>query len=133
MTENVAVAVLNPSLEELLDKIIKACGEAKGKDTVLLDVSKISDIAQYFVIVSGRSDRQVQGISNKIIQSITEMGIAPTSVEGLEEGQWVLMDTGDVVVHVFYEPTREYYDLEGLWASAKRLEVGSKNGGREAA
>ena len=121
MTDNIAVAVLNPSTEEVLEKIIKACSETKGRDIVALDVSTISDVTKYFVIATGHSDRQVLGISNKIVETLSEVGVEPDSVEGLDQAHWVLMDLGDVVVHVFYEAARSYYDLEGLWATAKRL------------
>ena len=127
MTNNIAVAVLNPSVEEVLQRIVKACSETKGRDLVALDVSKISDVTRYFVITTGHSDRQVQGITNKIIEALSQVGIEPDSIEGLDQAHWVLVDLGDIVVHVFYEPTRAYYDLDGLWASAKKIEVADES------
>lgn len=103
--------------------IINACADAKGKDISVLNVSKIFGIADFFVIVSGRSDRQVQGITNRVMEALEQSGVTPVAIEGFEDGQWVLVDYGDVVVHVFYEPLRERYDLEGLWSSATKLQI----------
>ncbi|WP_041443165.1 ribosome silencing factor [Syntrophobacter fumaroxidans] len=93
----------------------------KAADVVLLEVSKYSSFADYFVICSGKSGRQVQGIADSIERSLKEAGIRPLGVEGLREGQWVLMDYGDVIVHVFYEPVRFFYDLESLWSEAETV------------
>ena len=117
----------------VMKRIVSAASDAKGRDIVVLDVSKVSDIASYFVIVSGRSDRQVQGISNRILDGLREEGTKPFSTDGLDKGHWVLMDFSDVVVHVFYEPMREHYNLESLWASAKRVKVDSLVVSRRAA
>ncbi len=94
---------------------------SKGLDLVVLQVSKYSSFADYFLICSGKSSRQVQGIADNVEDSLREMGIKPLGVEGKKEGHWVLMDYGDVIVHVFYEPVRYFYDLESLWADASRL------------
>ena len=112
------------STTEVCRSVISSCKEAKGQDLKVLSMSPISDIAQYFIIVSGRSDRQVQGISNRILEDLQGCGgPKPHSVEGMERGHWVLIDLGEVVVHVFYEPQRAHYDLEGLWAKAPSLDV----------
>ncbi len=93
----------------------------KALDLVVLEVSKFSSFADYFIICSGKSSRQVQGIADNIEGSLRERGIRPLGVEGKHEGHWVLMDYGDVIIHVFYEPVRCFYDLESLWADASRL------------
>lgn len=93
----------------------------KAADLVLLDVSGFSSFADYFVICSGKSGRQVQGIADNIERGLKEIGIRPLGVEGLREGQWVLMDYGDVIVHIFYEPVRYFYDLESLWSEAETV------------
>jgi ribosome-associated protein len=90
---------------------------------VLLDVSEISSFADYFLICSGRSSRQVQGIADRLEEALRELGIRPLGVEGRREGHWVLMDYGDVIVHIFYEPTRSVYDLESLWSEAKLVDL----------
>lgn len=106
-----------------VNQIINACAEAKGQDIKVLDVSSMFDMADYFVVASGRSDRQVQGIANRALDALSTLGVTPVSVEGLEEGHWVLIDAGDIVLHVFYEPLREHYDIEGLWNKARRLQI----------
>lgn len=110
-------------VEDIVACVAHSCSEAKGKDITILDLTKISDLASHFVIVSARSDRQAQGICNRVLHDLSSIGLEPMSVEGLENGQWVLLDLGEVLVHIFYEPLREYYDLEGLWAKAKRVSL----------
>jgi len=107
----------------VLKRVVEACEDVKGQDVAVLDVRRISDFTDYFVVVSGRSDRQVQGITNRVVEELHQLGIDTYSVEGYEDAQWVLIDCGDVVVHVFYEPVREYYDLESLWIQAPKVEL----------
>ena len=97
--------------------------DRKAYDLVLLDVSAVTSIADYFIICSGRSDRQVQSIAQGIEENLKKEGVLPISVEGLTWGQWVLMDFSDVIVHVFYQPVREFYDLDGLWSHAPCVEL----------
>lgn len=118
---------------DLALKILECCSDAKAKDLTLLDVSSVFDLASYFVIVSGRSDRQVQGISNRILATLHEAGIEPTSRDGYDEGHWVLMDYGDVIVHVFYEPVRDHYDLERLWKNSLKVNLPQTLDNRHAA
>ena len=82
-----------------------------------------TSIADYFVIVSGRSDTQVRSIGEHIEDVCRKSGYRPLAVEGLRHGQWVLVDLGDILVHVFYAPVREFYDLERLWSEAPRREL----------
>lgn len=100
--------------------------ENKAQDPVLLDVSAFSSFADYFVICSGKSSRQVQGIADHLERRLSELGIKPLGVEGGREGHWVLMDYGEVIIHIFYEPVRLFYDLESLWSGAKRVPWESK-------
>jgi len=107
------------------EKAILCAGEAlrfKALNLVLLDVSRFSSFADYFIICSGKSGRQVQGIAENIETELKTMGIKPLGTEGKREGHWVLMDYGDVIIHVFYEPVRCFYDLESLWSEAPRVE-----------
>jgi ribosome-associated protein len=108
---------------KIASAVINACVEAKGRDISVLDVSKIFSLSDYFVIVSGRSDRQVQGITNKILTCLEESGLTPFSVEGEEKAHWVLLDYGEVVVHVFYEPVRVFYDLDSLWSHSRKVDL----------
>jgi len=93
----------------------------KALDLVVLDVTGLCSFSDFFVICSGKSSRQVQGIAENIQESLRKEGIRPLGIEGHREGQWVLMDYGDVIVHVFYEPVRLLYDLESLWSEARRV------------
>jgi ribosome-associated protein len=122
MKDNLALVVKDDAdSRTTLKRVVNACEEVKGQDVSVLDVRTLSDVADFFVVVSGRSDRQVQGITNRVIEELLRSGARPTSVEGYEEGQWVLIDCSDIVVHVFYEPIRDLYDIESLWMRAKRL------------
>lgn len=93
-----------------------------------MDIRGLSSIADYLLICSGISDRQVQAIATSIEEGLAKKGIKPLGVEGISGGRWVLMDYVDVVVHIFYEPIRSFYDLEGLWADAPRLEISRAQG-----
>lgn len=107
----------------LVDIVVSACLEAKATNPLALDVQGASDIADHFVIVSGRSDRHVQGIANRVLDAAQQRGISPITIEGFEKGHWVLIDLGDVVLHVFYEPLRSHYNLENLWAEARPIDL----------
>jgi len=97
--------------------------DKKAYDLELLEVSKLTSVADYFLICTGRSDTQVRAIAQHIEASLATEGIRPLAMEGYPRGQWVLMDYGDVVVHVFYQPIRAFYDLEGLWMRAPRVRL----------
>jgi ribosome-associated protein len=96
----------------------------KALDVVVLDVRQVASFADSFIICSGRSHRQVTAMAEHIEQELKSQGIKLLGLEGLREGHWVLMDFGDVIIHIFYEPVRTFYDLEGLWSDAKRIDLG---------
>ena len=98
----------------------EACDDRKAANIVLIRVEEISSIADWFVIASGRSDTQVRAIAEAVETAGRARGRRPLWVEGLSHGQWVLLDYGDIVVHVFFGPVREFYDLERLWSKAPR-------------
>jgi ribosome-associated protein len=99
----------------------RAAADKKGRDPVVLDVSRILGIVDAFVIASGANDRQVRTIADEVEAKVKEAGgPAPTAVEGRADASWVLLDYGDVVVHVFLEETRAFYDLERLFRDAPR-------------
>lgn len=104
-------------------RCVRAALEHKALEVVLLDVAGLTSFTDFFLICSGKSSRQVQGIVDKLEDTLAGLGLKPLGVEGRGEGHWVLMDYGDVVIHVFYEPVRVFYDLESLWSDAKRLTV----------
>jgi ribosome-associated protein len=99
----------------------QAALEKKAFDVTILELKKASSLTDYFLICSGRSDRQVQAIAQSIEEKMGEQGIRPLGEEGMREGRWVLMDYDDVVIHIFYDQVRRYYDLEGLWIEAPRI------------
>lgn len=92
--------------------------DRKAYDLLLLDVGQCTSLADFFLICTGRSDTQVQAIAQSIQENLSQLGRKPRTVEGMSTGQWVLIDYGDVVVHIFLESTRAFYDLERLWARA---------------
>lgn len=110
-------------LGQSLKRYVQAALGRKAIDLVLLDVRNVTDVADVFMICSGRSHRQVSAIAEHIERDLRKNGVKPLSVEGVKEGHWALLDYGDVIVHVFYEPIRQFYDIEGLWADAGRIDV----------
>lgn len=104
-------------------RMLDAALDKKALEPVLLDVRGLCGYTDYLFIVSGRSDRQVDAITEGIRTHLANRGVRPLGVEGQGAGQWALLDYGDVVVHVFHHPVRERYDLEGLWIDAKRIEL----------
>lgn len=103
--------------------LTRAALEKKACDLVVLDVHEQTSIADYFIVCSGRSDRQVQSIAQGLEEDAAEAGVKPFAVEGAQRGHWVLMDFSDVIVHVFYQPVRKFYDLDGLWGHAPRAKL----------
>ncbi len=108
----------------VLAAAVKAAGAKLGDDIVALDVAESLAVIDYFLIVSGRNTRQVATIVEEIEEETKRLaGRGPLRIEGLRDATWVLMDYGDVIIHVFLEETRRYYDLEHLWSSAPRVDT----------
>jgi ribosome-associated protein len=114
---------MKQNMDHELDLYIKAALGKKAMNLVALDVHELTSFADIFIICSGRSNRQVNAIAEHIQIDLKKHKIKPLSVEGVGDGHWVLLDYGHVIIHVFYEPVREFYDLEGLWLDAKRIET----------
>lgn len=93
----------------------------KAEEVMILDVRGLTTYADYFVLASGASNRQVMSIADGVEEKMKEAGHRALGIEGYSQGHWVLMDFGDVVAHIFYEETRGLYDIEGLWAEAPRI------------
>lgn len=111
----------NPKAKALSKTIAKLLLDRKAQDVAILDVRGIASYADYVVIASGESDRQVMAMAENVQQKLkTDENMTPVGFEGMETGQWVLLDYGDVVAHLFYGEVRGHYDLEGLWADAPR-------------
>lgn len=107
----------------LVKLITKAARDVKAIDLVVLNLQKLALFTDYFVICSGKSDRQVRAIADNIVKTMNGKSKKPIGIEGYSEGLWVLIDCGDVVAHVFYQEVRDYYGLEKLWGDAKRIRM----------
>src|SRR5689334_6554189 len=103
---------------------MEAALEKKALEPMLLEVKEQSSYTDYILLLSGRSDRHVQAVADAVTDTLKKTrGVTPLGVEGKRDGHWTLLDYGDVVVHVFYHPVREFYDLEGLWSEAPRVPI----------
>ena len=106
---------------ELAHRIVEIASDKKGNDIVMLRTAELTTMADFFVICSGRSDRQVQALAGAILDELRDDGIRPLGVEGKASSRWVLLDFGSVIVHVFAPEEREYYGLERLWGKAAQV------------
>ena len=100
---------------------MEIASDKKGNDIVLLRTAELTTMADFFVIASGRSDRQVQALARAIVDELREDGIRPVGTEGRSSSGWVLLDYGSVIVHVFAPEEREFYGLERLWSKAAQV------------
>jgi ribosome-associated protein len=105
-------------------RLAEAAAARKAQDLVALDVHELTSFADAFLLATGTSDRHVRSVADAVLEASEGMGTSALGVEGYDEGRWVLIDLNDVVVHVFQEEVREYYDLERLWGDAPVIEVG---------
>ena len=106
---------------ELAHRIVEIASDKKGNDIVMLRTAEVTSMADFFVICSGRSDRQVAALSGAIVDELRDDGIRPLGIEGRGSSRWVLVDYGTVIVHVFAPEEREYYGLERLWGKAVQV------------
>lgn len=116
---------MTESIDAELDRYVKSALGKKARDPVLLDVRHLTSLADAFLICHGTSNRQVSAIAEHIQRDLRKQGIKALSVDGLKEGHWVLMDYGHVIIHIFFEATRSFYNLEGLWSDARRIQTES--------
>jgi ribosome-associated protein len=105
------------------DRAAHAALDKKASDVVILDLRKATDFTDYFVLASGTNQKQIVAIADAVLETMRGLGVKPTHVEGYPRGEWILLDFQDLVVHVFTEKTRAFYDLERLWGGATRQEV----------
>ena len=106
--------------EEILARCVELAEEKKGRDIVSLNLSGLTLICDYFLIVTAANTRQAQSICDQIEQGMKEDGLQPLRIEGYRDSRWILIDLGSVVVHIFLAEEREFYDLEHLWGEAER-------------
>ncbi|MBC8208738.1 MAG: ribosome silencing factor [Desulfobulbaceae bacterium] len=109
--------------QELATILAQAALDHKAEDLLVIDVRGRASFADFFVIMSGRSTRHVQGLAETLEAEVRSKRVNMSKAEGLQEGNWVLLDFGDVIVHIFYHEQRSFYDLEGLWHNAPRIEI----------
>jgi ribosome-associated protein len=109
--------------DDRLRQVINAAWEKKALDVTVLDLREIASFTDFFVIATGTNRRQVQAISDEVVEQLKRGGTRAARVEGYQNAEWILADYGDFVVHVFDEKARRFYDLERLWREAKRFDV----------
>jgi ribosome-associated protein len=110
-----------PTPRQLALLAAETCDEKKAKDIIILDVRKITSISDYFIVCSTSNERQARAIAEDLRLKMRDLGKRELGVEGIQDGRWVLQDFADIVLHIFHESQREFYDIEGLWADAKRV------------
>lgn len=110
---------------ELKEQVIKALEDVKGQEIVCMDIRELTDIADFMIVATGNSNRQVKALVNNVVEEVKKSGVQPIGVEGQEQAEWVLVDLADVIVHVMLPKVREYYDIESLWSMtpSKREEI----------
>ena len=116
-------ALESGQLDERVLLTLHAAGEKKAFDVVVLDLREVASFTDFFVITTGANERQVQAISDEVYETLKRSGSAAARVEGYKTAEWILLDYGDFIVHVFEQKARKFYDLERLWREAKRIEV----------
>ena len=99
----------------------ETCDDKKAKEIIVLDVRKITTISDYFIVCSTSNERQARAIAEGMRMKMKDLGRREMGVEGMNDARWVLQDFGDIVLHIFHESQREFYDIEGLWADAKTV------------
>lgn len=114
---------MTSSPKEVAAMAAEAAEDKKARDVVILDISGISVICDYFVICSGLSSTQVRAIAENVEEKLAERGTKKLRIEGLKDGHWVLLDFGAVVVHVFQDHDRQFYNLEHLWGDARVVQL----------
>lgn len=110
-------------LKEIVKKIYKIIEDKKGDDIKVIDISKISSIADYFIIAGANNINQVQAISDEIDFNLGKEGILPKAIEGNKNATWMLLDYNDIVVHIFLKEDRVFYDLERIWRDGTEVEI----------
>lgn len=127
-----ARATSETTTAEILDErvlgALHAASEKKALEPVVLDLREIASFTDFFVIVSGANERQVQAISDEVYDSLKKSGHTAARVEGYKTAEWILLDFGDFVVHIFEQKARKFYDLERLWRESKRVELPAEFG-----
>jgi len=109
---------------ERAQSVVEAARSLKAEDPVVLDVRALGSYADTLVVTTGRSDRHARSITDAVMAELAHQGEKPLGIEGYDEGRWILVDFGDLILHVFLSEVRDHYDLERLWSDAPRMEIG---------
>ena len=117
------VSKVRPDAEETLRLVLASIDDMKAEDTVTIDLTGKSSIADHMVVTSGRSNRQVGAIADRVVQDLHKAGLKKVRVEGMPHCDWVLIDAGDVIVHVFRPEVRAFYQLEKMWARGPKAQA----------
>ena len=112
----------NERIENLVKTAFEAIDDKKGEDIRILDISKVSVIADYFIIAHGNNINQVQSICDEVEQRLGRVGVHAKQIEGYEKANWILMDFGDIIIHVFDKENRLFYDLERIWRDGEAVD-----------
>jgi ribosome-associated protein len=124
--EQTSATLLSPVDREIFDQVkiaVRAADEKKAQSMLVLRLSAITEFTDYFIICSGNSTRQTQAIADEIVERLKMSGVRPLHTEGYKNAEWILIDFGAFVVHIFTEESRRFYDLERLWRDAERVEI----------
>jgi ribosome-associated protein len=124
--EQTSTTVISPIDQEILDQVknaVRAADEKKAQDMLVLRLSAITEFTDYFIICSGNSSRQTKAIADEIVERLKSSDARPLNTEGYNNAEWILIDYGAFVVHIFTEESRRFYDLERLWRDAERVEI----------
>jgi len=109
-----------PDAQETLRIVLACLEDAKAEDSVTIDLTGKTSIGDYMVVTSGRSQRHVASVADRVVKDLHDAGIRGVRVEGLRQADWVLIDAGDIIVHVFRPEIREFYNLEKMWSAGRR-------------
>lgn len=113
----------NISQEKVIETIIKALDSKRAEDIQLIGIKDLTIVADYFVIANGTSNTQTKALADEVEFKMKELGVQPLRVEGYQGSTWIILDYGDIVVHVFYKETRSYYNLERLWSDGEQVNI----------
>ena len=124
--EQTSTTVISPIDQEIFDQVknaVRAADEKKAQGMLVLRLSAITEFTDYFIICSGNSSRQTKAIADEIVERLKSSDVRPLNTEGYNNAEWILIDYGAFVVHIFTEESRRFYDLERLWRDAERVEL----------
>ena len=105
-----------PETPQMIDVVLKSLEDAKAEETVAIDIIGKSSLADHMVVTSGRSNRHVSAVADQVVKALRDNGFSKPRIEGLPHADWVLVDGGDVIVHIFRPEVREFYNIEKMWA-----------------